>query len=616
LDWHGFLPITKVDAVNREVYGVLAEEAVDKSKEIFDYTASKPLFQKWNETFSAATSHLDQPSVGNVREMHGKSAAGKFIRMEYDDSAKKIMAVAKVVDDAAWNKVSSGVYTGFSIGGDYVKRYDDPTLKGVKRYVANPVEGSLVDNPCMYGATFQMIKSTDQIEIVKFIGSGDPTLYFAKGKTKKVDGEDLGPSAFLYVGSPDDTSTWHLPVHFSSPEKSKNHIHAAFGRFGQADIPGDHKHTVAQSLISAAHSHGIDPTGFAAGHIKASYPNALKKGLYDVGILASMLESLSYLTHGLRSEREWEGDDSPIPDDLKAALTNLKQIFVRLAEEEASELVAQHKTASVDPQIKKREVTPTMEKVTITSVDELVKGVGAEASPELLKAWCEASTTFFKSYLEKAKNHMANLEKGIENLRGAHEKMGEHIDACESHMGKAADKMHEHVTGIRKEHTAMESHLDKVEGSMEGIQSMADAENDRLDRGQKSVEARFGRMLKAAGKESSARISQLENLLIKVVERAAGGGGAAVVQVPARTFVAPDRQNDGVQPAGGVVTPPAVNKNAIQVGDQAIIPVLPNGMPNPNYVEAANKVGNEAFAKAVKGVKIQQGNPFPPNDPS
>src|SRR5215472_6060037 len=143
-----FAPITKADVSKREVYGILAEEAPDKTyphPEIFDYEGSKPYFLKWNEAFHALTSGLDEPSVGNVREMHSKSAVGKFTRMEYDDEGKRINVVAKIEDDAAWRKVCAGVYTGFSIGGDYVKRFDDPSSTGVKRYIANPSEGSLVD---------------------------------------------------------------------------------------------------------------------------------------------------------------------------------------------------------------------------------------------------------------------------------------------------------------------------------------------------------------------------------------------------------------------------------------------------------------------------------------
>ena len=163
-----FVPITKVDETRQEVYGVLAEEALDKANEIFDYASSKPLFQEWSATIAKAS---DGKSVGNLRAMHGKVAAGKFTQIEYDDDNRRVVVAAKVVDPVEWEKVREGVYTGFSIGGAYEKRWADPTNPAVKRYTARPAEGSLVDNPCMPGATFAAIKSDGTEELRKFAGT-------------------------------------------------------------------------------------------------------------------------------------------------------------------------------------------------------------------------------------------------------------------------------------------------------------------------------------------------------------------------------------------------------------------------------------------------------------
>jgi hypothetical protein len=150
-----FAPLQKVDIEKREVWGVLVEERVDKSDEILDYESSKPLFLEWNKTFMEVT---NGQSMGNLRSMHKAIAAGKFISMEYDDENKKVVVGAKVVDDEEWKKVVEGVYTGFSIGGKYLKKWYDSALNAMK-YTAQPCEGSLVDNPCMYGATFTIVKA-------------------------------------------------------------------------------------------------------------------------------------------------------------------------------------------------------------------------------------------------------------------------------------------------------------------------------------------------------------------------------------------------------------------------------------------------------------------------
>ena len=58
--------------------------------------------------------------------------------------------------DAEWTKVEEGVYTGFSQGGTYARRWTDEV--GAKRYTADPHEISLVDLPCLAEARFEMVK--------------------------------------------------------------------------------------------------------------------------------------------------------------------------------------------------------------------------------------------------------------------------------------------------------------------------------------------------------------------------------------------------------------------------------------------------------------------------
>ena len=155
-----FAQLRKVDEEKRLVFGRLAEEAVDKSDEIMDYASSKPHFQAWSQEVAKAT---EGASVGNLRAMHGKVAAGKFIKMDFDDASKAIDVCAKVVDDNEWKKVLEGVYTGFSIGGSYVgdKKVEKMEGRDVKRYTAKPNEGSLVDRPCMGGAKFFEVQKAD-----------------------------------------------------------------------------------------------------------------------------------------------------------------------------------------------------------------------------------------------------------------------------------------------------------------------------------------------------------------------------------------------------------------------------------------------------------------------
>lgn len=157
-----FIPITKVDETRREVWGVAAEEAVDARGEMMDYALSKPNFLEWSAQIQKATNGA---SLGNVRAMHQPIAAGKLIDISFDDEVKKINVGAKIVDDNEWKKVVEGVYTGFSIGGHYGKQKFE---SGVLKYEAIPAEISIVDNPCMKGATFTMVKSDGANEEVPF----------------------------------------------------------------------------------------------------------------------------------------------------------------------------------------------------------------------------------------------------------------------------------------------------------------------------------------------------------------------------------------------------------------------------------------------------------------
>ena len=158
-----FIPITKVDKPRRLVYGVATAEAEDRAGEICDYATTKSFYKKWSEEIAESTAGK---SFGNLRAMHGLVAAGKVTAITFNDEKKQIEICAKVVDDAEWAKVVEGVYTGFSQGGSYERRWTDDD--GKTRYTAAPNEISLVDLPCLPEATFEMIKADGTTESRRF----------------------------------------------------------------------------------------------------------------------------------------------------------------------------------------------------------------------------------------------------------------------------------------------------------------------------------------------------------------------------------------------------------------------------------------------------------------
>lgn len=200
-----FLPIGKVDEAQRLVYGTLTAETPDKSGEVFDYASGKPAVQAWSDEIKAASKGK---SLGNVRAMHDNIAAGKFTDIVYDDDNKRIEGAAKIVDDAEWEKVLTGVYTGFSIGGSYTKRWQDKDNPALWRFTPKLTEISLVDNPCVGEATFEYIKADGTREMRKFTPShNEDSMTKATENAAAATADATIPSAEVLLKAAQDAET-------------------------------------------------------------------------------------------------------------------------------------------------------------------------------------------------------------------------------------------------------------------------------------------------------------------------------------------------------------------------------------------------------------------------
>lgn len=193
-----FIPIQKVDEARHEVWGVAAVEEPDNSDEIFDYQTSKPYFLDWSKR---AQKRSGGKSLGNVRSMHQNIAAGKLISLQADDATKSISVGAKIIDENEWKKVETGVYTGFSIGGGYVKRWTDYTNPRLVRYTGKPTELSLVDSPCISSATFEVLKADGQTLLQKFAQSeGDSETLVILDDLEKYDPDEARDESGRWSG--------------------------------------------------------------------------------------------------------------------------------------------------------------------------------------------------------------------------------------------------------------------------------------------------------------------------------------------------------------------------------------------------------------------------------
>jgi HK97 family phage prohead protease len=138
-----YAPIAKIDEAQHMVFGYASTEALDSQGEIVK-----------REALEAALP--DYMRFANIREMHQPSAVGVATEAEMDE--RGLYLAARIVDPVAWDKVKSGVYKGFSIGGSVVQRdtAQKHVITGVKLS-----EISLVDRPANPEAVFTMYKADD-----------------------------------------------------------------------------------------------------------------------------------------------------------------------------------------------------------------------------------------------------------------------------------------------------------------------------------------------------------------------------------------------------------------------------------------------------------------------
>ena len=236
-DLRMFIPLTKVDIEKRLVYGIATAEEADLSGEVCDYASTKGHYEKWSEGVKKASGGK---SLGNLRAMHGPIAAGKVMDISFDDAGKKIEICAKVVDDGEWNKVREGVYTGFSQGGSYAKRWTDAET-GLTHYTASPTEVSLVDLPCLPSATFEMVKAEGVVEKHAF----QPVIEEPEADAIKAEAEALAKAA-------DDKRTWRYFTEQATLALMKRQVAAALVKLAPDSDAADIARNSGETLKALA----------------------------------------------------------------------------------------------------------------------------------------------------------------------------------------------------------------------------------------------------------------------------------------------------------------------------------------------------------------------------
>jgi len=305
-----FAQIAKIDESKHEVWGVATAEIVDKEGEIFDYDSSKPYFKNWSDEIAKAT---DGKSLGNVREMHVPSAVGKLVAIAFDDDLKQIRVGARIVDSVAWQKCMLGVYTGFSIGGAYVDAWKDGEYV---RFTANPVEISVVDNPCVPGAHFTAVKADGTCEVRKFT---------------RING---GTNQALKIGARHSKATLaHLDAIKSCMDKMAENYEEAATHMDALLDTGD----AAAARAASADMKKIpgDPrfgakTGDQSTMLEANDKAQLEKARASSASALAKLAEMEQEVAGLRSEIESNNQE------IQRSLTNLLSLVEKLVSPQES----------------------------------------------------------------------------------------------------------------------------------------------------------------------------------------------------------------------------------------------------------------------------------------
>lgn len=325
-----FAQLSKVDVEKRLVYGIAAQEVADHSGEIMDYEKSKPNFISWSDEVSKST---DGKSLGNIRSMHSNVAAGKMVDMSFDDANKSISIVAKVVDDNEWQKVLEGVYTGFSMGGKYGEKWKDGDLK---RYEAIPSEISLVDRPCIPTAKFFDIQKADGSMIkMEFKNMNTQEELDASNVLKSETSNEVGG-----IGGGGHSAEVQTEVEYQvvGTEADIESLGKMLNTNGLT--VADAVVALGKSLEDKANQVKAEEIAKAEELSKAEFKENLKKGMYDIGRLAELLQSIYYMTLSAKYEADHEMDNSPLPSKLKSVAESVASILKEMVTEETDELIA------------------------------------------------------------------------------------------------------------------------------------------------------------------------------------------------------------------------------------------------------------------------------------
>jgi HK97 family phage prohead protease len=412
-----FLPIAKVDAAQRMVWGYASTEARDDQGEVVK-----------REALEGALG--DYMKFGNIREMHQLSAVGKAQNAEIDE--KGLYLGAKVVDDRAWEKVKEGVYNGFSIGGKVLER-DAGDYKTISKLRLDEI--SLVDRPANPEAVFDCWKRSKAAGGPGESRDPDPlaalkaAIERVEALVKKSD-EPYADVEYADPGYQDSKKRY--------PIDTEAHIRAAWNYIHKPKNAGKYsaeqlKHI--KSKIVAAWKDKIDPKGppSAEDGEKAAQVE-LKKHLYDVGFVAQIILELDRLKDMLATETAVEGDASPQPARLGGIVDELCGFLNALVAEETSEIKTDD---DMGGELDACPAAPYGDGMAMAAIASSLAKSGLAGRAKVFDALAKAKHSMGDQALLDVAHHAVKAARGIDGLTKAE---GRHLDDCTECMKAAGAK--------------------------------------------------------------------------------------------------------------------------------------------------------------------------------
>jgi hypothetical protein len=421
--FHKFIPLTKVEEQPNGdlfVYGEVTAERPDRDGEICKYASTVPFYKAYAEELSKATTKAGiEESIMPLREMHQLSAVGCGKSMDCLDDDKTIKMGFNVVDKSAIEKVKKGVYTGFSQGGSYVKKWTAPwtdpetnVTKNYTWYISNPGEVSLVDSPCLSTAHFDYVKADGSVELRKFATApaaspsalSDSDVDRIAAALKKTLTE---PVTVLTVQEPVSTPKTELLKGLESKSGAIKAYVVSCANEGWDD-------SERTAIRAALKTHKVEIHDVAEDVNKAiEYlrGDTLQKGMYEVASLAQMLSSISYLQASAAYERDYEQDASSQPEDLADLLSHAIKVFAAMVAEETSELESH--AASVAAATSKGAKAMTQDELNKASEAILEKAKGAKTHLKALAGHVAAMKKAHMADCDTAAEHIGKCAKAL-----------------------------------------------------------------------------------------------------------------------------------------------------------------------------------------------------------